>query len=120
VATGAITVLSGATLGGTGTVGGDVTIASGGKLEFDIATAPGSHNSLDIVTGKGFTFSGTSTLTITSTGGTVSGAGQVYTLITGGNNITGSAPGTVNLPAGWTLVSLVVSGNSLVLTVDIA
>ena len=40
-------------------------------------------------------FSGSSVLTITASAGAAPG---LYTLITGGNNITGSAPATVILP----------------------
>jgi fibronectin-binding autotransporter adhesin len=112
-ATGNVSVTSGATLGGSGAIGGHTTIASGGKLEFEISTAQGSHNPLDLVAGKDFTFSGTSTLTITSAGGASPG---IYTLITGGNNIIGSAPGTLVLPANWA-ATVSISGNSLLLNV---
>ena len=109
----AITVNSGATLGGTGTIGRNVTIAAGGKLEFNLSTTAASHDPLDISSGRAFAFSGASELTITSSGGAAPG---IYTLITGGNNITGSAPATLNLPANWA-ATVSISGNSLLLNV---
>ncbi len=111
--TGAVSVANNATLGGNGKLGGNVTIAAGGKLEFDISTYRASHNPLDLTSGKNLTFSGASTLTITSSGGAAPG---VYTLVTGGNNISGVAPTTVNLPSGW-VATVSVSGNSLLLHV---
>ena len=112
-ATGNVSVAANATLGGTGTLGGNTTIAAGGKLEFNLSTAAASHNPLDLVAGKGLTFSGASVLTIASSGGAAPG---IYTLITGGNNITGVAPATLNLPAGWA-ATVSISGNSLLLNV---
>ncbi|MEI6176222.1 MAG: autotransporter-associated beta strand repeat-containing protein [Verrucomicrobiota bacterium] len=112
-ATGNVNISANATLGGTGTLGGTTTIADTGKLEFSISTVPGSHNPLDLVAGKALTFSGTSTLTITSSGGMVPGT---YTLITGGNKITGVAPATVHMPTGWSATARV-SSNSLLLDV---
>jgi autotransporter-associated beta strand protein len=109
----ALNVSSGATLGGTGTVGRNATIASGGKLEFAISTVATSHNSLDVSAGRSFAFSGASELTITSTGGLAAG---IYTLITGGNNITGIAPATVHMPEGWAATASI-SGSSLLLHV---
>jgi autotransporter-associated beta strand protein len=99
-ASGAVSVSGGATLGGTGTIGGDVTIAATGKLEFDISTDAASHNKLDLAATKTLAFSGSSVLTITSSGGTP--AIGLYTLVTAPGGITGSAPATVVLPAGWT------------------
>jgi autotransporter-associated beta strand protein len=110
----ALNVSSGATLGGTGAVGRNVTIASGGKLEFDIRTDAVSHNGLDISTGRSFGFAGASTLTITSAGGASPG---IYTLITGGNNISGATLPTLNLPVGWA-ATVSISGNSLLLDVS--
>jgi len=112
-ATDALSVAAGATLGGSGAVGGSTTIDGGGKLEFDLSTDPASHDPLDVATGKDFTFSGASELTITSSGGATIGT---YTLVTGGNTIIGSAPATVNLPTDWT-GSVSISGNSLLLEV---
>lgn len=109
----ALNVSSGATLGGTGTVGRNVTIASGGKLEFSLSTVAASHNSLDVSAGRSFAFSGASELTITSSGGLAPG---IYTLISGGNHITGLAPATVHMPAGWTATASI-SGSSLLLNV---
>ena len=109
----ALAVNDGATLGGTGTIGRNVTIDAGGKLAFDLSTPAASHSSLNISTGRDFTFAGASELTITSTEGAQPGA---YTLVTGGNNITGVAPATVNLPTDWQ-ATLGIVGNSLILTV---
>jgi uncharacterized repeat protein (TIGR02543 family) len=114
-ATNDISVAASATLGGGGSVGGNVTVANNGRLEFNISTAPGSHDSLDLATGKTLTFSGASVLTITTTGG---GAVGAYTLVTGGNNIAGVAPATVNLPVGWE-GSVSIDGNSLILNVTV-
>lgn len=108
-----LTVASEASLGGSGTIGRNVTVAAGGKLEFDLSTTAANHDRLDISTGRSFGFSGTSELTITSSSGASPGT---YILITGGNNITGSAPATVNLPAGWG-ATVSISGNSLLLNV---
>ena len=109
----ALNVASGATLGGKGTIGRNVSIADGGQLEFDISTAAASHDRLDISAGRDFTFSGTSVLTITTAGGASAGT---YTLLTGGNNLIGVAPVTLNLPVGWT-ATVSISGNSLLLNV---
>ncbi|MFU8893939.1 MAG: InlB B-repeat-containing protein [Luteolibacter sp.] len=109
----ALNVENAATLGGTGTIGRNVTIDTGGKLEFNLSTPAASHDRLDISTGRSFAFSGASTLTITSSGGAAIGS---YTLVTGGNNITGLAPATINLPAGWAATTEI-SGNSLLLHV---
>ena len=117
-ATGAVSVEANATLGGTGTIGGNVTVAASGKLEFDISTVAASHNGLELIAGKALTLPapGASVLTITSSSGAASGT---YTLITGGNNIIGVAPATVNLPAGW-IATVSISGNSLLLNVTSA
>jgi autotransporter-associated beta strand protein len=109
----ALNVGTGATLGGTGTIGRDVTVDAGGKLEFDISTVAASHSRLNISSGRNFGFAGASELTITSSAGASPGT---YTLITGGNNITGVAPAAVNLPANWT-ATVSISGNSLLLNV---
>jgi len=109
----ALNVATGATLGGTGTIGRNVTVAAGGKLEFDISTDAAGHDRLDISAGRDFAFAAASELTITSSSGAAPG---IYTLVTGGNNITGVAPATVNLPAGWT-ANVSISGNSLILDV---
>ncbi len=106
----AITVDPGATLGGAGTLGRNVTVADGGKLEFNLGTVAASHVPLTRSSSRTFAFSGASVLTITSNGGAAPG---LYTLITGGNNITGTAPVTVVLPPGWTADAPVISGNQL-------
>ena len=112
-ATGNVSVSANATLGGTGTLGGSTTIAAGGKLEFNLSTPAGSHNPLDLVSGRTLTFSGASVLTITSADGAAPG---IYTLSTGGNNIGGVAPATLNLPANWA-ATVSISGNNLLLNV---
>jgi autotransporter-associated beta strand protein len=111
--TGALTVTNGATLGGTGTIGGNTTIAAGGKLEFNINTAAASHDKLELAATKTLTFSGASTLTITSTNGAAPGT---YVLLTAPGGITGPAPATVNLPAGWAATNYI-SGSNLMLNV---
>jgi len=113
---GTLTVAAGATLGGTGTIGRNVTIANGGQLAFNISTNAANHDALDIAAGRNFAFAGASVLTITSSGGAATGT---YTLVTGGNNITGSAPATVNLPTNWA-ATVSISGNSLLLNVTSA
>jgi len=112
-ATGNVSVAASATLGGSGMIGGNVTVTNNGRLEFDISTDPASHDSLEIASDKGMTFTGASVLTITSSGGGDTGT---YTLVTGGTNITGVAPATVNLPTNW-VGTVSISSNSLVLNV---
>ena len=97
-ATGAVSVSANATLGGTGIIGGNTTIAATGKLEFNLSTAAGSHDKLELAATKALTFSGASTLTITSSGGASTG---LYTLLTAPGGITGSAPATLILPGSW-------------------
>ena len=105
-----LTVDPGATLGGSGTVGRNITIADGGKLEFNLGTPAASHVPLTRSSSRTMAFSGSSVLTITAG---ASAAPGLYTLITGGNNITGSAPATVILPPGWTADAPVISTNQL-------
>ncbi len=105
----ALNVDAGATLGGNGTIGRNVTIATGGLLEFNISTNAVGHSPLAISTGRDFTFSGNSTITITSSGGASPGT---YTLVTGGNPITYSTLPTLSLPNGWA-GEVTISGNSL-------
>jgi len=109
----ALTVANNATLGGIGTIGRDVAIADGGKLEFDISTPAANHDPFNLAAGKSITFAGATTLTINSNSGAAPGT---YTLITGGNNIAGVAPATLNLPANWS-ATVSISGNSLLLNV---
>jgi subtilisin family serine protease len=111
--TGAVTVSSGATLGGTGTIAGAVTVADGGKLTANLSTAAASHDKLDI-TGA-LSFSGASTLTITKSG--TPGTGT-YTLLTAVGGITGTLP-TLSLPASWS-ATLQLNGNDLELVVTAA
>jgi autotransporter-associated beta strand protein len=112
-AAGNVSVALNATLGGTGTLGGNTTIADGGKLEFDLSTAAGSHNPLDLVAGKTLTFSGASVLTITSASGASPGN---YILLTAPAGISGVDPATLNLPANWA-ATVSISGNNLLLKV---
>ena len=112
-ATGNVSVAANATLGGTGTIGGNTTISANAKLAFDISTPAASHDKLDLAGSRSFTFSGASTLTITSTGGAGPGT---YTLLTAPGGINGNAPATLNLPSGWA-ATVSVSGNSLLLNV---
>jgi len=112
-ATGTVSVSANATLGGTGTIGGSTTIATNGKLEFDLSTNAGSHDKLELASGKTLTFSGASTLTITSSGGASPGT---YTLVSAPGGITGNAPAALNLPADWAATVSKI-GNNLVLDV---
>jgi hypothetical protein len=107
-ATGSVGVSSDATLGGNGTVGGDVTIADNGCLEFQIGTPPAGHASLNLA--SSLTFSGASVLNITSQGGASVGK---YTLVNASGGILGNAPATVKLPDGWA-GKVSVSGENLV------
>lgn len=107
----AVNVSTGATLGGTGTLGGHTTIASTGKLEFDLSTAAASHDKLDLAQAKAMTFSGSSLLTITSGGGASIGD---YSLVTAPGGFGSSlAPATVNLPTNWTADAPRFVGNDL-------
>ena len=108
LATGNVSVAAGATLGGTGIIGGNTTIAATGKLEFDLSTDAASHNKLELATSKTLTFSGASVLTITSSGGAQIGT---YTLLTAPGGISGVAPATLNLPAGWAATVSIVGTN---------
>jgi autotransporter-associated beta strand protein len=117
VATGQVTVSGNATLGGTGTIGGNVTIANTARLAFNLITPAGSHDKLELAATKTMTFSGASVLDITASGTAASGA---YTLVTAPGGFGASVvPATVNLPVGWTLVSLAFVGNDLVLDVTV-
>ena len=99
-ANGNVSVSANATLGGKGVIGGNTTIVANGKLEFDLSTASGSHDKLELATGKALSFSGASTLTITSSGGASPGD---YILVTAPGGFGSSVPpATVILPPGWT------------------
>ncbi len=113
-ASGAVSVASGATLGGTGTIGGSATIADGGKLEFNLSTAAASHDSLVFATGKSLAFAGASELTITTSGGAAAGD---YILLSAPGGITAPTLPSLNLPAGW-IATVSVSGSNLVLKVS--
>jgi autotransporter-associated beta strand protein len=112
--TGSVDVANGATFGGKGTLGGNLNVAVGGKLTFDLSTTAASHDRLELAAGRTLTFSGASTLTITSTAGASPG---LYTLISGGNSIAGVTPSTVILPSGWTANPPVIVGNELRLNI---
>ena len=104
-----------ATLGGTGVIGGDTTIAANGRLAFNLGTAPASDDKLELAAGKTLTFSGASVLTLTSSGTPSTGT---YVLLTAPGGISGVAPATVNLPAGWTAdPPAIVDSTNLVLNV---
>jgi autotransporter-associated beta strand protein len=111
--TGSVEVANAASFGGKGTLGGNLNIAAGGSLTFDLSTPAASHDRLDLSTGKTLTFSGASTLIITSTAGASPG---LYTLVSGGNNIVGPVPATIILPVGWSASPQIV-GNELRLNV---
>jgi autotransporter-associated beta strand protein len=111
-ATGLVDVKSGKTLGGSGTIGGNVTVENTAGLTFDFSTAAGSHDKLDVI--GSFTFESGSVLTITSSSGASPGT---YTLVTAGSATTGSVPATVNLPAGWTADAPQIVGNDLVINI---
>lgn len=110
-ADGEVEVYPAATLGGTGDLGGNVTIADHGGLEFEISGPAEEHNSLDLADSRKFTFSGASTLTITSSGGASVGK---YTLLTADGGISGNPPATLNLPEGWN-GEVVIAGKNLML-----
>ena len=111
--TGSVDVAPGASFGGKGTLGGNLNIATGGTLTFDLSTPANSHDRLDLSSGKTLTFTGASTLIITSTAGASPG---LYTLVSGGNNIVGAVPATIILPVGWSASPQIV-GNELRLNV---
>ncbi len=114
-ANGALSVAASATLGGTGVIGGDTTIAANGRLQFNLSTVPASHDKLELAAGKTLTFSGDSVLTLTSSGAPSTGT---YVLLTAPGGISGVAPATVNLPAGWTAdPPAIVDSTNLVLNV---
>jgi autotransporter-associated beta strand protein len=112
-ASGNVSVATGTTLGGTGTLGGNTTIANNGRLEFNLITSADSHDKLELAAGKTLTFSGASVLTINGTTGASPGT---YTLLTAPGGITGDVPATVNLPADW-VATVSIVGNDLVLDV---
>ncbi len=107
---GTVAVASGATLAGTGSIGGSVSIASGGRQAFALAATAGAQTTRQI-TGALSMDSG-SVIDLTAAGTVANG---VYVLATAAGGITG-LPGTVNLPEGVP-GTLSVSENSLVLTV---
>lgn len=113
LATGNVSVASGATLAGSGTIGGNTTIAANGRLEFNLSTAAASHDKLDLGSGRTLTFSGASVLTITSAGGASPGS---YLLLTAPGGILGNVPANLNLPAGW-VATVSKVGSDLVLDV---
>ncbi len=113
-ASGAVSVAANATLGGTGTLGGDTAIADNGRLEFNLSTAPGSHDKLELTTAKALSFGANATLTITSSGGATTG---LYTLVTAPGGIGALPAFTVNLPVGWAALPPAISGNDLVINI---
>jgi fibronectin-binding autotransporter adhesin len=111
---GNVAVSANATLGGTGTIGGDVEISTNGKLEFNIGTNIANHNKLELAATKSLTFSPGSSVTITSTPN-FSPTNGTYTLLTAPDGITGPLP-TLNDPDGWN-ASLSIVGNDLLLNI---
>lgn len=107
---GALTVASGASLGGTGTISGPVTLQSGAGLAFTLATTPAAHAKLNL--GSTLAFSGASTLAIVAPAGATPGT---YPLLTATGGITGTLP-TLSLPSGWS-ASLQSSSGTLNLVV---
>jgi autotransporter-associated beta strand protein len=110
-ATGAVNVAADATLGGGGTLGGDVTIADNGRLEFKLGASPKRHGTMSLATARTLTFAGASALTITPYGGASIGK---YKLLTAPGGILGTPPATLNLPEGWQATVSII-GNDLVL-----
>jgi hypothetical protein len=110
-AAGPVSVSAGATLGGTGTLGGDVTIAENGCLEVELGAEPEKHTALSVAAPRKLAFSGASQLTITSSGGAQAGK---YKLISAPGGITGSAPATLHLPDGWK-ANVSIAGSDLLL-----
>ncbi len=111
----AVTVSSGAKLGGSGTIINSVSVASGGGLAFVVNTDVAGHNSLDI--SDTLTLSGSTNLTIL--GGSNAEVGT-YVLVTAANPIVGTLP-TLNMPllGGISATLDFASGNTqLVLIVD--
>ena len=106
----AVTVASGATLGGNGAIGGAVTIQSGALHTLALAATPASQVTRTI--GGALALDGGNILDLTATAMPENGT---YLLVTATGGITGS-PGTVNLPVGVT-GSVAVNGNNLELTI---
>ncbi len=107
--TGAVTVASGATIGGSGIISGAVTLQSGAGLTFDVSTAAASHTKLTLSSTLALGSGGALTINAPSGGSPATGS---YTLLSA-SSITGTL-GTVTLPSGWT-GSASVSGNNIVL-----
>ena len=112
-AAGTITVATGAKLGGHGTLAGNLTVSTGGGLTFDLSNPAASHDRLDLTNGKTLTFTGSTTITITTAGDAAPGT---YTLVSGGNNIVSTVLPSLVMPQGWNAI-LSISGNQLILTV---
>ena len=107
----AVTVATNATLGGTGTIGHNTSIANGGGLVFQLNTPAASHDKLALAATKTMTFTGASTLTLTSAGAAIPGD---YTLVTAPGGFGASVPpATVILPLGWAAAAPRFVGNDL-------
>ena len=107
-----VTVGTGATLAGTGSIGGNVTIQNGGRQAFVVATTSGAQATR--------TISGTLTLSaghVIDLSSAATSAAGTYTLVTATGGVTGTV-GTVNLTGLNGTVSIV--GKSLVLNVTAA
>lgn len=104
---GAVTVASGATLGGNGNLGGSVTIAAGGIHSLAVAATSGAQVPRAIT---GALVNTGSTLHLTAAATPAAG---VYTLVTTTGGITG-----VPTVTGFTGGVVSISGNNLILTVS--
>lgn len=109
-ANGAVSVASGATLGGNGAIGGDVTLASGAVHQLAVAATTETQVTR-VITGSLNLESG-SILDLTAAAPVAEGS---YILATANGGIIG-APSLVNLPTGVN-GTVTVDGNSLKLTV---
>jgi autotransporter-associated beta strand protein len=111
-ATGAVNVLSGATLAGSGNIGGNVTIQSGGRQAIAVAASAGSQP-LRTISGS-LTLSGGDVIDLTAAAPPAAGT---YTLVTATGGITGTLPTSTINYNGFT-GTLAIDGNSLKLTVS--
>jgi fibronectin-binding autotransporter adhesin len=111
-ATGAgnITVQSGARLGGTGSISGNVTVPVGGGFVFALATSAAAHDRLDV---GPVTLSGASSVLITASAAPGTGT---YTLLRSTSALSGTLP-SLTLPGGF-IGALTFNGTDLQLTLS--
>lgn len=107
----AVQVKAGATLAGSGPLGGDLTIESGGHHALAVAPTPAAQVTRTVA--GAMTLTAGNILDLTASAAPAPG---VYTLVTATGGITGT-PTTVNL-TGLTGATSVVNGNQLQLTVS--